>query len=85
MDLVFGIENVGPRGPQAPKLGESDVYHVLETIMGLEPEEDVAVIQMISPHPRRVDISTTCQAVWRDRDLFQFMDKYYELDKGKKS
>ena len=84
MDLIFGIELLGFRGPQAPKLGENDIYEVLETLMGLVPEEDIAVIQMISPHPRRVDICTKCQEVWRDRDLFKFMDQYYVLSNGKK-
>ena len=84
MDLIFGIELLGVRGPQSPKLGENDIYEVLETLMGLVPEEDIAVIQMISPHPRRVDISTKCQEVWRDRDLFKFMDQHYVLGNGKR-
>ena len=84
MDNVFGIEIVGVKSPQVMRLGEGDIYHVLETIMGLVPEEDVDVIQMLSPHPRRVDVSTKCLAVWSDRDLFQFMDKQYELNNGKR-
>ena len=56
MDNVFGIEIVGVKSPQVMRLGEGDIYHVLETIMGLVPEEDVDVIQMLSPHPRRVDV-----------------------------
>ena len=84
MDLIFGIELLGVRGPQLNKLGENDIYEVLETLMGLVPEEDIAVIQMISPNPRRVDISTKCQEVWRDRDLFKFMDQHYVLSTGKR-
>ena len=84
MDIVFGIELVGPRGQQQLRLGESDIYEVLEGIMGLEPEEDIDTVQMISPNPRRCDVLTKCQEVWRDRDLFKFMDRKFELHNGKK-
>ena len=84
MDLVFGIELVGPRSQQHVKLGEGDVYHVLEGIMGLVPEEDIEVVQMVSPHPRRVDVMTKCQEVWRDRDIYQFIDRQFDLENGKK-
>ena len=83
MDQVFGIELIGPRGPNTVKLGENDIYHILEDIMGLVPEEDVEVIQMQSPHIRRIDVATTCLAVWRERDLFQYMDHHYDLGNGK--
>ena len=84
MDLVFGIELVGPRGRDVVRLSEDDVYEVLEGHMNLEPEHDISVIQMISPHPRRVDILPKCQEVWRVKDLFKFLDQHYNLRSGKK-
>ena len=87
MDLIFGIELISPRSqPGEPpiRLGESDIYEVLETKLGLKPEEDVSVIQMLSPHPRRVDVTLKCLAVWSDRELHQFMDLHYELANGKR-
>ena len=82
-DNIFGIELVVKEGERYVPLSESDVYHVLETILNLEPEEDVCTIQMHSPNPRRVDIRTKCLAVWSDRDIYSFIDKQYVLDNGK--
>lgn len=83
MECVFGIEIIVPTGQKHIRLGENDIYEVLESIMDLEPEEDLETIQMLSPHSRRVDIATKCEAVWREKDLFSFMDKQFELENGK--
>ena len=82
-DHIFGIELVVKRGQQYVPLNESDVYEVLEDIMHLEPEEDLDTIQMHSPNPRRVDVSTSCLAVWSDNDLYKFMDQQYDLENEK--
>ena len=83
IDQIFGIEQVVRGGQQYTPLNESDVYHVLETILGLEPEEDVDVIQMQSPNPRRIDVCTKGLYVWTEKDLYSFMDRQYDLDNGK--
>ena len=83
-DNVFGIELMVPRGQRNyTPLDEHDVYQVLEEMMKLDPEEDLETIQMHSPNLRRVDVCTKCLAVWEEKDLYDFMDKQYELDNGK--
>ena len=78
---IFGIEPVIHSGDFVP-LKYEDIYKVIETVMGLDPAVDLEGIQIHGPNPRRVDVLTKTNAVWYDKNLFDYMNLEYEPETG---
>ena len=82
-DNIFGIEPVVHRNEDYKHLTHDEIYEVIETLMHLNPADDLAGIQFHGPNPRRVDVAAKCLAVWEDRDLYEYINKEYELENGR--
>ena len=81
-EKVFGIEQEIASGGEFKALEHADVYEVLESILGLQPQ-DLDAIQMHGPNPRRVDVCTKSLEVWQRKGIDQHIEKKYFLTSGK--
>ena len=80
---IFGIEPVIADGAPFVPLSLEDIYNVIETLMGLDPAEDLEGMQRHGPNSRRVDVATKTCFIWEDKELFDFINEEYELANGK--
>ena len=77
------MELVTARGQRGYNpLNFDDMYEVLENVLRLQPE-DLETIQMHSPNPRRVDVTTKSLDVWNRKILYAFLEQKYSLTSGK--
>ena len=81
-EQVFGIEVETPDGEKHEYLTHTEVYEVLEKVLGLTPM-DLETIQMHGPDPRRVDIETVNLDVWHRKGLHNHIEKNYTISTGK--
>ncbi|CAL4097875.1 unnamed protein product, partial [Meganyctiphanes norvegica] len=81
-EKVFGIEQLVVGGNRYQPLDERDVFEVLETFLGIGPQ-DLEVVQMKGPNPKRVDIRTKTVDVWTRKGIHQQIDNRYVLSNGK--
>ena len=79
---VIGVEQQTRRGQDVSPLNFEDMYEVIEDLLQLHHEE-VDKLQMQGPDPKRVDIVTISESVWNNKDLYQHLEKKYQLQSGK--
>lgn len=81
-DRVFGLELVTSQGQNYTPLNYVDLYEVLENLLRVQPE-DLGTIQMQSPDPKRIDITTKSLEVWARKDIFKYLERKFNLTSGK--
>ena len=81
-DRVFGLELVTSQGQDYTPLNYVDLYEVLENLLRVQPE-DLGTIQMQSPDPKRIDITTKSLEVWNRKDIFKQLEREFNLTSGK--
>ena len=79
---VIGVELQTRRGQDVSPLNFDDIYEVIEDLLQLH-HEDIDTLQMHGPDPKRVDLVTISESVWNNKDLYQHLEKKYQLQSGK--